>query len=130
MRTGLMILSFWGLATIAAAKTVELEGVPFNCLGQMQYGLIKSFIKENAGDQEAIKEYKDYIRSMPAYFCRERQDRSSESATWCDGSGCSGISAQLIHGKCVLGEAWTGQDDQDIIDPEEYAQDCLTKEDF
>ncbi len=127
---GLMFGLLLSTASYAGPKTEKVNGVPFNCIKVVRYELIRDFAAENRGDAEAIREYREYIRYAPAYACRERKNPKVEHVSWCDGSSCSGATATLNNGKCVVSDKWTGQDDGDIIDEEEDAKNCLRKTDF
>ncbi len=61
--------------------------------------------------------------------CRSRGNPNEEWYTSCDGSGCFGFKTTASKA-CKLSDFWSGQDDQDQIDPTEWKQECLTAEDF
>ena len=114
-----------------AGKPVEvIDGVPFECAGMIRYQLIREHAIENKGDREEIESFIQYIRETPAFSCRDRRNPNIEDLAWCDGTGCSGMSAELKNGKCVTSKGWSGQDDQDYVDPVEHAKDCLVAKDF
>jgi len=96
----------------------------------VRYELIRDFAAENPGDKDGIKEFRELIRSTPAYACRKRKNRRVEHVTWCDGSGCTGATGTLKNGRCIVSDKWSGQDDGDIVEETEHAKNCLTKSDF
>lgn len=100
-------------ATNLLAKSAMLDGVPMNCL--------------NKANAHASK-WKNH--SLVA-GCKSRQNPKLEYYTYCDGSGCSGFTAtSLDNGQCNLSDSWSGQDDQDAINPIEWQEDCLIDADF
>lgn len=122
----------WASATEDfASRVTKVDGVEVNCLGATQYVLIRDFARENPGDVDGLREYREYIRGGSLMSCRDRAKPQIEYHTLCDGSGCSGATAELkANGRCEVRDAWSGQDDQDIIDPEEWKASCLVAEDF
>jgi hypothetical protein len=118
------------LPALASAEVEKIEGVPFSCVDQIRYEMIRRFAAENREDREAVEAFKEYVRSAPAYACKRRKNPKVEDVTWCDGSGCSGATATLANGRCVVTGHWSGQDDGDVIDPVEHKASCLVKSDF
>jgi hypothetical protein len=114
----------------AAPRTEKIDGVPFRCVNAIRFELIRDFAAENRADREAVREYREFVRSAPAYACRSRKYPNVEHVNWCDGSGCTGATATFKLGKCVVSDKWSGQDDQDLIDEAEFRANCLLKADF
>ncbi len=114
-----------------ASRVTKVDGVEVNCLGATQFVLIRDFARENPGDVDGLLEYREFIRSGSVVSCRDRGQRQIEWHTWCDGRGCLGAKAELnANGRCEVSDAWTGQDDQDIIDPDDWKARCLVADDF
>lgn len=131
MRHLICLLLLFSLAFSFMAVAAEtIDGVPFRCVNSIRYTLIKNFAERNKADKEAIESYKDFIREAPVYTCRDRKNPNLEYISWCDGSGCTGATGKYSKGKCTVYDEWSGQDDQDYIDPEESVKDCLMKDDF
>ena len=97
-------------STLALANSID--GVEYNCL------------------PAAEKKGSRLENHSLAYSCRDRKEQTKELFTFCDGSGCTGFTMTFKNNRCVVSDQWTGQDDQDMIDPVEYAESCLTADDF
>jgi hypothetical protein len=89
-------------------STTKIDGVELNCLSKAA---------KRIGNNDLTT------------VCRSRNNPNEEWYTSCDGSGCFGFKADFKK-NCKLSDFWSGQDDQDPIDPTEWKQDCLTSEDF
>jgi hypothetical protein len=108
------------------SRVVTLDGVDYSCLGAIQSSVIK---KLTATDPESGAELRSLIRSKPAYLCKAKRAPHAETASWCDGSACYGAEARLLQsGICQVTGHWTGQDDQDSIDWEDFQENCVTQE--
>jgi hypothetical protein len=135
LSTAWTLVALWPASSVAtenfASRVTRVDGVEVNCLGATQHVLIRNFARANPGDPDGLNDYRDFIRNVAVVSCRSRQDRNVEYHTWCDGSGCLGATAELkSNGRCEVRDPWTGQDDQDIIDEEEWKARCLVAEDF
>ncbi len=89
----------------------EIEGVTFSC------------------DQKAEKRMERYKKHSMVSACKDRKKSNLEHFTFCDGSGCTGFTANTLK-SCQFTDWWDGQDDQDPIDPIEWKESCLTADDF
>ncbi len=89
-------------------SATKFDGVELNCL-----------------EKAAMRIGKADLTSV----CRSRSNPNEEWYTSCDGSGCFGFKTDFKK-NCKLSDFWSGQDDQDPIDPTEWKQDCLTSDDF
>ena len=103
-----LLISLFSSLTLAE----KLDGVDYNCL--------------TAVNQTALK----IVDHSLTYACRARADQNKEYYAYCDGSGCTGFTMTFKNNRCVLSDRWTGQDDQDVVDPSEYADECLVAADF
>lgn len=105
----------WGLLSLLLISNVVMAGsyedVPMNCL------------------EKAEKRMEKYSRMSLVSVCRDRKNPVQEHYTFCDGSGCTGFTAESDK-SCKFSGWWDGQDDQDAIDPTEWEKSCLTADDF
>ena len=62
-------------------------------------------------------------------ICRERENPNIEQYVFCDGRSCTGFSTDSSK-SCRTKDWWHGPDDQEYIDPVDWAEECLVKEDF
>lgn len=107
MKWGLLASVLFSVNALAGS----FDGVLLNCLEKAEVRMSK------------------YERMGLASVCRDRKSPSKEHYTFCDGSGCTGFSADSAN-SCKFSDWWDGQDDQDSIDPVEWKESCLTEEDF
>lgn len=103
-----LLMTFFSKLAIAGV----VDGVPMNCIGKAESRMSR-----------------EVDHSLVA-ACRDRKNPKQEHYTFCNGSGCTGFTAVFENKKCVLTNWWSGQDDQDQIDPIEWKKDCLVKDDF
>ena len=116
--------------SFAGSRPDIIDGVPFRCVNAMRSELIRNFSAENRDDPEAVKNFKELIHLAATYSCRERRNENVEHLSWCDGSACSGATAILKKGHCIVSDSWFGQDDSDSVDEQEDANTCFRKSDF
>lgn len=90
----------------------SVDDVPMNCL------------------EKAEKRMDSYKRLSLVSACRDRHEPNKEYYTFCEGSGCTGFTTTYTNKICKLTDWWSGQDDQDPIDPTEWKKGCLTSDDF
>lgn len=129
MKSLIFILSI--VPSLAFAAVEVIDDVPFSCATEIRTALHEQFIADNQGDKASIREHADYIFGSDAgYSCRSRKNPLVEDLAWCDGSGCEGATATVTNGRCVVSNLWTGQDDQDFVDPVEHRRECLVSRDF
>ena len=89
----------------------SFDGVPMRCLRKAN---------------NMMKKFED----MPMVaVCRDRQKTNKEHYTFCNGRSCSGFTLDS-NSKCKTSDRWNGQDDQDVIDQDEWKANCLVQEDF
>lgn len=89
----------------------DIDGVPFTC------------------DLKAEKRMEKHKRHSLVSACKDRKNPTLEHFTFCDGSSCTGFTANSSKA-CQLTDWWNGQDDQDQIDETEWKESCLNSEDF
>lgn len=105
------------------SRVVTLEGVEYSCLGAIQSSVIRRLASANP---ENSTELRSLIRSKPSYLCKAKRAPHAETASWCDGTACYGAEAQLLQwGHCQVTGHWSGQDDQDTIDWEDFQENCI-----
>ena len=90
----------------------SFDGVPMNCMEKAEAVMSKN------------------KRMSLGSVCRDRKNPNKEFYTFGDGSSLTGFTATFSGGKCQLSNWWSGQDDQDQIDEEEWKTNCLTDADF
>jgi hypothetical protein len=65
----------------AAPKSEVIEGVRFHCVNQIRHELIRDFARENSDDPAALAEWREFVRTVPAYACRSRKNPSQEDVS-------------------------------------------------
>lgn len=111
---------------VLTSRAVEIHGVEYSCLGAIRASLIRQVAQDSAGDPSALNEFRSLVRGQPVYLCKAKKLPHVETASWCDGSGCTGAEAhKLRSGQCVVSGQWEGQDDGESVDENEHRKNCI-----
>jgi hypothetical protein len=58
------------------------------------------------------------------FTCKSKANPNMETIQFGDGRGFIGVELEVIKGKCIVKEIYTGQDDQDFSE-EDFQESCL-----